>query len=261
VLAPEKNLTRMKTAFPSVPARRRRAFTLIELLTVIAIIGILAAILIPVVAQVREQAKVAQCAVHLRDIGAAVHLYANDRNDRTPPFFDGGNMKTEWGSRVDIHGHIGLLLAREKGGVRLPGLEAWSGDYLDSAAPLICPATPDSLYSSAATPRYKRPEEISASNPIGRVGYLFFYRRPDDVRTNASIREHPNRPYVLDFPAPGTSQLPTGNFPQNPHPNRVNVLHVGGHVTSFGTEELLNLPGATISGVRLFDYLGGEWTP
>lgn len=48
------------------PARPVQAFTLIELLTVIAIIGILAAILIPVAGRVREQAQSAKCVANLR---------------------------------------------------------------------------------------------------------------------------------------------------------------------------------------------------
>ncbi len=130
------------------------AFTLIELLTVIAIIGILAAILIPVVGEVREQAKVAQCKVHLRDIGTAVHLYATDHDDMIPPHIPAGGSapSSEWGSRVDIHGVLGFLLAPEKGGVLIPGAEHWSGAYLDDAAPLMCPATREELYSSSAAP-------------------------------------------------------------------------------------------------------------
>jgi prepilin-type N-terminal cleavage/methylation domain-containing protein/prepilin-type processing-associated H-X9-DG protein len=60
-------------------------FTLIELLTVIAIIGILAAILIPVVGSVRESARAAQCTSNLRQIGQAIYLYAEANDGRGPP--------------------------------------------------------------------------------------------------------------------------------------------------------------------------------
>lgn len=54
-------------------------FTLIELLTVIAIIGILAAILIPVASRVRESAYRTQCATNVRSLAQACHLFESDR--------------------------------------------------------------------------------------------------------------------------------------------------------------------------------------
>ena len=59
-------------------------FTLIELLTVIAIIGILAAILIPTIGAVREKAQRAVDANNLREIVKAAMVYAGDNNDRLP---------------------------------------------------------------------------------------------------------------------------------------------------------------------------------
>ena len=68
----------------SSPRRPLAAFTLIELLTVIAIIGILAAIIIPTVGKVRETAQRAVDANNLREIVKAAMIYAGDNNDRLP---------------------------------------------------------------------------------------------------------------------------------------------------------------------------------
>lgn len=62
----------------------RSAFTLIELLIVIAIIAVLAAILFPVFAQAREQARKTTCLSNLRQIGTAFHLYTQDYDEGFP---------------------------------------------------------------------------------------------------------------------------------------------------------------------------------
>ena len=63
---------------------RVAGFTLIELLTVIAIIGILAAIVIPTVGTVREKAQRAVDANNLREILKAAQIYAGDNQDKLP---------------------------------------------------------------------------------------------------------------------------------------------------------------------------------
>ena len=70
---------------------RTGGFTLIELLTVIAIIGILAAILIPTVGAVRKSAKSTQAISNIRQIGMATALYAQDNKGEILGQGDGNN--------------------------------------------------------------------------------------------------------------------------------------------------------------------------
>jgi prepilin-type N-terminal cleavage/methylation domain-containing protein len=63
---------------------KRRGFTLIELLVVIAIISILAAILFPVFARARENARRASCLSNLKQIGLGWMMYTQDYDELTP---------------------------------------------------------------------------------------------------------------------------------------------------------------------------------
>jgi prepilin-type N-terminal cleavage/methylation domain-containing protein/prepilin-type processing-associated H-X9-DG protein len=62
----------------------RRAFTLMELLVVIAIIAILAAVVLPVLAGAKAQARKTTCLNNLKQINIGLQLYAADNNDRLP---------------------------------------------------------------------------------------------------------------------------------------------------------------------------------
>jgi len=69
---------------------RRRGFTIIELTGVIALIGVLAAILLPALARARESARRASCVHNLGMLGLALRMYAEE-HDRVYPWSGGGD--------------------------------------------------------------------------------------------------------------------------------------------------------------------------
>ena len=75
-----------------ISAQRTSAFTLIELLVVIAIIAILAAILFPVFARARENARRASCQSNLKQLALGIEQYKNDYDTKYPGFGQPGNQ-------------------------------------------------------------------------------------------------------------------------------------------------------------------------
>ena len=78
---------RLATGERIAPVKERnRGFTLIELLVVIAIIAILAAILFPVFARARENARKANCQSNMKQLGLAILQYAQDHDETLPMY-------------------------------------------------------------------------------------------------------------------------------------------------------------------------------
>ena len=69
--------------------RKKKGFTLIELMIVIAIIAILAAILVPNFLRARAQGMVTACKANLKNMGTALEMYATDNSGRYPTTLNG----------------------------------------------------------------------------------------------------------------------------------------------------------------------------
>ena len=105
------------------------AFTLVELLVVIAIIAILAAILFPVFARARENARRSSCSSNLKQIGLGILQYTQDYDERYPPSRTEGptnNDKVTW--------------------------QALTQPYVKSTQLYACPSNTDNASNVAYTP-------------------------------------------------------------------------------------------------------------
>jgi len=138
-----------------VSQRRQRGFTLIELLVVIAIIAILIALLLPAVQQAREAARRTQCKNNLKQIGLAMHNYADVYN--MFPVGACGRPGTSFGIDISIGAFASILPFID--GANLKGL------YVDeitweSQAPAV---------ASTIVPAYLCPSSTGApvdQNPV-----------------------------------------------------------------------------------------------
>jgi len=83
----------------------RKGFTLIELLVVIAIIAILAAILFPVFARARENARRTSCLSNLKQLGLGVQMYSQDYDEHVPPAYQYNGPTTD-----DLYSWMALIM-------------------------------------------------------------------------------------------------------------------------------------------------------
>ncbi|MDR1281750.1 MAG: DUF1559 domain-containing protein [Opitutaceae bacterium] len=137
----------------------RHAFTLVELLTVIAIIGILAAIIIPAVGKVRESAKDVTCKSNLRQIATALAIYATEHGRFPASRQENEGDGTIW--RMYLAPYFGGAVKQNNGVYICPARmlvpKTVENFYFPTYAfhPRICPDTKEEGWGQP-----KKPEEI-----------------------------------------------------------------------------------------------------
>ena len=94
---------------PFLSAVNRRGFTLIELLVVIAIIALLAAILFPVFARARENARKSSCSNNLKQIGLGIAQYVQDYDETMPLGRAGQNINADGSLLADAPWHAAVF--------------------------------------------------------------------------------------------------------------------------------------------------------
>ncbi|EIP99390.1 prepilin-type N-terminal cleavage/methylation domain-containing protein [Opitutaceae bacterium TAV1] len=194
----------------SPPAFRLAAFTLIELLTVIAIIGILAAIIIPTVGTVRNKARAVQCISNLRQMHAGIMLYANDHKDQLP--FRKGSS-SDWSSEY-WHRLIYPYIAAAPGATP----DDWSDDKKGNRKLYQCP---------------------NDDAPYGGKLSFGFNRFLADMRISGIN----NNPYLLsdatDFRMLGQDNGTNCVKFNHSDKSRANVIRFTGSVTSLKTTDIV----------------------
>lgn len=217
----------------------RRGFTLIELLTVIAIIGILAAILIPVVGRVRDSARASQCVSNLRQSAIALQVHLSENDGR----FISGKAADAPAGREDVQWAVALLRSgavQNRQDVRAFFCPSQSAIETDGGFPSEFPPDFDDVWGWRTYGYNMFSDDLIEFEDATSSGNSMF-----DLNANA-IQDPSRYPVFMDsVDARGFQRFALkGNAATDRygvhlrHSGRANVAFLDGHVESSGQREL-----------------------
>jgi general secretion pathway protein G len=207
----------------------RRAFTLVEILVVIGVLALLAALLFPALATARARGRQVVCASHMRQLGQAISLYANDF-ERFPRGLDPADKFTP---QIWQHFPNGPQIMAET-----PLLTEVMASYVKDARLWQCASdTGFDVSDTTGLPLDARP------TCYRRFGMSYFYRTELMLREKAS--EDLPRPSQTHVLSDGSGSWHTGLITNLRHERRYNILFADGHVKTVTGEafnELWSVP-------------------
>jgi prepilin-type processing-associated H-X9-DG protein len=195
---------------------------LVELLAVVAIVGALAALLLPALGNGKAQARRVQCVSQLGQWGKALHLYASENNDATPRRGQGVRPLTRLDRREDWFNALPLEISVQGFGDYIKN----SGTNQSSPPALfVCPdarPAPHRHFLTYAMNMYLSPSNLPEPHQLGKIP------TPSQVvfLTDGGIGYSSAFPAVAEY------------SPQARHRGSANLAFVDGHVGSFKGDEL-----------------------
>lgn len=210
---------------------KQKAFTLVELLTVIAIISILAGILVPVVGSARAKGRTAGCISNLRQIGIAFQLFAISNHDSLPcGYYRGSSAELMWDEAISPY--LQRDFANESGGAQniTAGTEVFA-----------CPA--DEPSTGAARRSYSMAKGVAATSDADKSDNKIGLRLasiPDRANTLLVTDRSASSNYVGAFACwdiGGPNTQISGGLGRELHNNRFNYLYIDGHVSTRRPED------------------------
>lgn len=168
-----KNMGRFLSPRVGSPSEARHGFTIVELLAVLAMLGLLALLLVPTMAGTRNQAPAFVCRNNLRQLALAWSMYAQDNRERVvyntdggmagqpgSPAWVGGWLDFSTGAPMNANTNVAMLVDH-----KTFSSGAFLGPYVNGPGVFKCPADPS--MANLLGVKLPRVRSVSMNNYLG----------------------------------------------------------------------------------------------